>query len=181
MCLSTYCWREAVNIRERLINNHGVNWATVLRALLTIPVIVFLLGWAYPSMEKAYYRLTPRSTYFNHVSVEPSKKQFAPDESIIMLSVAKFCRDHTIRHADELRCAGKPPLRSHIDTLNGIIPKRNNACSYPYHPVPWKYETWKLPNYRTTCYMVSTPTAVLPYGIEKPQHIVSSEFEINVE
>lgn len=120
-----------------------------------------------------FYSLAPTSYYFRYYSVEFERVDY-DNNSIVFVSDNETYRSVRYEWEDTLFC----------DTGRGLLFFSQNPPSTGLVPGyrerkkrPWNYRG-EIPKAGTSCYLKSTPAAILPLGFRKAQLIFSRTFTI---
>ncbi len=143
-----------------------------------ISSIIVVVGALVFLFHVAYLLLTPPSYWFTYHAIKPAQDVFQIGEPLKFLSFADFHKKTDVRWNDVLRCNfdmdqfGYLFFSEYTSQADSWGPFKSATT-----PRPWAYNE-RIPQAPTTCFVDSTITVKLPYGITKQQEIFSPEFRI---
>lgn len=145
----------------------------VVGAILFMVLPVFFQFW--------YNRLLPVDKVFEYTAIIPVQEVYEVGEFPRLISDAKFYRSVPFKWQDVLKCTGE----DHPDTFaffssypseSGEVKVTEDNSKEP--SAGWLYQG-AVPQDPARCYIDSTITAELEYGIKKRQNILSDPFSFD--
>ena len=136
-----------------------------------IAVYIWLVGFCFYS----FLLISPSSLWFEYYSIEPETATVG--QQIRLKSTYQINRKVDMGWNDVLYCKNGAPnsyiFHSSSDTLANNLPPTDGKTT-----IIWKYP--HVPETPTECYMVSTISIYLPWGIKKTKQIIGDKFNVDI-
>ena len=140
----------------------------ILNGILGISLIFIL--------EYSYFRIVPVTHFFKYQSVASELEEIKIGDPLIMVSTSQYNRSADINWNDILRCdlgEGSQYYSFYESSADNYKPKQGFKVIDEGN---WRYGG-KVPTVPAKCFMSSTITASLQYGVEKQMSLESNTFQ----
>lgn len=151
-------------------------------------ILGFMLFFSMAPMALEYWYLKSTTTeyWFHYDAIQVNDEVVFDDQTIEVLSFAEIKRPVLIQWNDQLFCNHGSGYQftasnesSNYYTKPIILPRVDvNVETQVETLVPWRFDTKNTLREGDKCYITSTITAKLAYGIERQQVIKSNDFVV---